>query len=192
LKVILIQRGDRERQTRERADAFYTTMTLDQFWNIVERVHAASDGDMDRKCEMLDSELRRLSFEEVRSFHGHFHECYDRAYTWELWAAAYIIGGGCSDDKFSDFRSTLISMGRHTYQQALADPQLLADIDYDAEIADYEGYQYVPTKVERDLNGGLDLPRSRPHPDEPSGQFWDEDKVAELYPKLARKYDYAG
>jgi len=25
-----------------------------------------------------------------------------------------------------------------------------------------------------------------------SGKSWDEDKVAELYPKLAEKYDYAG
>jgi hypothetical protein len=46
----------------------------------------------------------------------------------------------------------------------------------------------VPTQVERDLNGGLDLPRSRPHPDDPSGQLWDEDKGAEVFPKLARKY----
>jgi hypothetical protein len=45
-------------------------MTRDQFWKIVEKVHGASDGDMDRKCELLDAELRRLSFDEVRSFHN--------------------------------------------------------------------------------------------------------------------------
>ena len=165
-------------------------MTLDQFWNIVEKVHDASGGDMDKKCELLDTELRRLSLDEVRSFHDYFYECLDRAYSWELWAAAYIIGGGCSDDKFSDFRSTLISMGRHIFERTLADPESLADMDYDADLADYEGYQYVPTKVERDLSGGQGFPRSRPHPKDPSGAFWDEDKVAELYPKLAEKYDY--
>ena len=61
-----------------------------------------------------------------------------------------------------------------------------------AEVADYEGYQYVPTQVESDLSGGQDFPRSRPHPKDPSGTIWDEDKVAELYPKLAAKYDYNG
>ena len=106
------------------------SMTLDQFWKIVEDVHRTSGGDMDKKCELLDAELRRLPLEEVRSFHAHFYECFDRAFSWELWAAAYIIGGGCSDDKFSDFRSTLISMGRQTFERALADPQSLADIDY--------------------------------------------------------------
>ncbi len=169
-----------------------TDMTLDQFWNIVEKVHRAADGDMDRKCELLHAELRQLPLDEVRSFHAHFNECEDRAYSWELWAAAYIIGGGCSDDAFSDFRSTLISMGRQTYERALADPQSLADMDYDAETAQYEGYQYAPITVEKDLGGGRPFPRSRPHPVEPSGKPWDEDKVAELYPRLAEKYDDTG
>ncbi len=167
-------------------------MTLDQFWNIVEEVHDASGGDMDKKCELLDTKLRHLSLDGVRSFHAHFYECLDRAYSWELWAAAYIIGGGCSDDSFSDFRSTLISMGREIFERTLADPQSLADLDYDADVADYEGYQYVPTQVERDISGGQDFPRSRPHPKDPSGTMWDENKVAELYPKLAEKYDYRG
>lgn len=167
-------------------------MTLDQFWNLVEKVHRDSGGDMDRKCELLEAELRRLPLDEVHLFHRHFDECVDRAYSWELWAAAYIIGGGCSDDSFSDFRATLISMGRETFERVLADPQSLADIDYDAETADYEGYQYVPTTVETELGGGRQFPRYQPSPAEPSGKSWEEDKVAELYPKLAKKYDYAG
>jgi hypothetical protein len=165
-------------------------MTRDQFWHLVEKVHRASDGDMDKKCELLGVELRKLGLDEVRSFHDHFNESFDRAYTEELWAAAYIIGGGCSDDGFSDFRSTLISMGRQTYERALADPQSLGDMNYDDKIARYEGYQYVPTSLETELSGGQMFPRTRPHPDTPFGQPWDESKVAELYPRLAKKYAY--
>jgi len=33
-------------------------MNLDQFWNLVEKVHRASGGDMDTKCELRDAELR--------------------------------------------------------------------------------------------------------------------------------------
>jgi hypothetical protein len=167
-------------------------MTLDQFWNTVERVHRDSRGDMDKKCELLEAELRRLPLEEILSFHRHFNECQDRAYTWELWAAAYIIGGGCSDDSFSDFRSTLISMGRQIFERALADPQSLADMEYDADTAHYEGYQYVPTRVKTEVGGGKQFQRYAAHPSEPSGKPWDEDKVAELYPRLAEKYDYSG
>ena len=166
-------------------------MTLAQFWTIVEQVHLDSGGDMDEKRELLDAELRRLSLDEVRAFQRHFDEWDDRAYTWELWAAAYIIGGGCSDDAFSDFRGTLISMGRQTFERALADPQSLADIDYDAESAHYEGYQYVPTTVETEVGSGQPLPRYAAAPLEPSGKPWDEDKVSKLYPKLAEKYGYS-
>lgn len=167
-------------------------MTLDQFWNLIENIHLASGGNMDRKCDLLDKQLRQLSLDEVRSFHTHFDDCRHRAYDWGLWAAAYIIGGGCSDDSFSDFRSTLISMGRRTYERALADPQSLADVDYEAVNAHYEGYQYVATQVERNLSDGGSFPASRPHPKEPSGTMWEEDKVADLYPRLAQKYGYKG
>jgi len=167
-------------------------MTLDQFWTIVEKIHHVSRGDMDRKCELLDKELRSLSVDEVVSFQRHFDECADRAYTWDLWAAAYIIGGGCSDDSFSDFRSTLISMGRQTFERAVADPESLAEMDYDADIAQYEGYQYVATAVVSDLGGGKTFPRAKPHPAEPFGETWEEDDVAKVCPKLAKRYDYAG
>lgn len=40
------------------------------------------------------------------------------------------------------------------------------------------------------FSGGQQFPRYAPAPAEPSGQAWDEDKVAELYPKLADKYGY--
>jgi hypothetical protein len=32
-------------------------MDIDHFWNIVDRVHAASGGDMDAKCRLLADEL---------------------------------------------------------------------------------------------------------------------------------------
>lgn len=73
-------------------------LTLDEFWEIVENVHRASDGNMDKKCELLDAKLRRLTLEQVRSFQAHFDECQVRAYFQELWDVAASICGGCSDD----------------------------------------------------------------------------------------------
>lgn len=165
-------------------------MTSDQFWSIVERVHNAAGGNMDRKCELLGAALRKLDLDEVRSFNDHFYERFDRAYSWDLWAAAYIIGGGCSDDGFMDFRSTLISMGRETYERALTDPQSLADMDYNAGDARYEGYQYVPAEIEKEFSDGQLFPRTRAHPDSPSGEPWDEDDLPDRFPKLARKYSF--
>lgn len=164
-------------------------MTIDQYWDIVDRVHRASEGDMDAKCDLLGEELRKLPAAEVKSFSEHFDDCDDKAYSWELWAAAYLIGGGCSDDTFSDFRASLISTGRETFEQVVSNPETLADMNLTEEAAFYEGYQYVVNDVYEELTGEM-LMRTKPAPKEPSGLPWEEDKVAEVYPRLAEKYGY--
>src|SRR5262245_49256063 len=126
-------------------------MTIEQFWKVVEKVHRASKGDMDAKCDLLRKELRKLPAKEVISYRDRFASCEAKAYTWELWAAAYIIGGGCSDDMFSDFRATLISMGRTTFERIVASPAALIDTELDEDNAFYEGYQYVPSDVYEDI-----------------------------------------
>jgi hypothetical protein len=165
-------------------------MTIDQFWGIIEKIHLESGGDMDAKSELLAEELRKLPAPEVRSFGDHFDDCEDRAYTWELWAAAYIIGGGCSDDAFSDFRATLISMGRTAFERAVANPDVLTDMDLDEGSAFYEGFQYPVIETYQEMTGNLPE-RTKPHPESPSGKDWDEETVAELYPRLAEKHGYS-
>lgn len=45
-----------------------------------------------------------------------------------LWAAAYVINGGCSDDGFDYFRGWLIAQGHEVYERVVADPDTLADL----------------------------------------------------------------
>jgi Protein of unknown function (DUF4240) len=45
-----------------------------------------------------------------------------------LWAAAYLVNGGCSDDGFEYFRGWLITQGREVYEQVVADPDSLAGL----------------------------------------------------------------
>jgi hypothetical protein len=164
-------------------------MTTDQFWEIIDRVDDASGGDMDRKCALLGEYLGRLPAEEVQSFSEHFDEAMDQAYSWDLWAAAYIIGGGCSDDAFSDFRATLISRGREEFERALTNPESLAESDIDEETGFHEGYQYVVDEVHEKLTGKATI-RTKPHPESPSGVEFDEETVGERYPGLAGKHGY--
>ncbi|MEI5006890.1 DUF4240 domain-containing protein [Streptomyces sp. PmtA] len=46
---------------------------------------------------------------------------------WDVRAAAYVIGRGCSDDSFMDFRAGLIALGRAWYERAIGPPDSLAD-----------------------------------------------------------------
>jgi hypothetical protein len=165
-------------------------MTIDEFWDIVDRVHRASGGDMDRKCQLLQEDLEKLSIDEIYSFDSHFDDCDDKAYAWDLWAAAYIIGGGCSDDSFSDFRATLISMGRETFEKVVTLPDSLADMEYEKYDSFYEGYQYIPMNAFIDMTGG-ELPgRAKPSPSHPSGEKWDDADLPYRCPKVWQKHGW--
>ena len=164
-------------------------MNSEEFWNLVARVHETSGGDMDRKCKLLAGELHKLTPDEVQSFGCKFFEFRDRAYSWELWDAAYIINGGCSDDSFTDFRSTLISMGRQIFDAALVDPESLAEVDIGAGQPTYEGYQYVVYEVYEELTRE-EIPLRNKHPSEPSGVHAEEWEMEERFPKLTAKFGH--
>lgn len=164
-------------------------MSIDEFWSLIERIHRESEGVMDTKCRHLERELTRLEPAELVSFDEHFRRCDARAYTWELWAAAYVMNGGCGDDTFSDFRATLISMGRDVFERALADPDSLAETEIGGEDAFFEGYQYVANDVSMARTGDS-IPVAARAPSKPSGIEWNEDEVAIVCPRLARKFEY--
>ena len=167
-------------------------MNIDEFWKIVERVHAASAHDMKNKCRLLADELRRLSAEEVVSFGRHFRDCFYKAYNWDIWAAAGMIAQGCGDDGFMDFRSTLISLGRGPFEAAVRDADSLADFDIDRAWACYEGYQYVPSQVYEEKQLGEDPPSEGGpgHPITVSGIPFVEWDLEKRFPRLAAKYGH--
>lgn len=158
-----------------------------KFWEIVGSAHDQSDGNMDEKCDLIGTALSKLSKDDARAFSVLFDAMMDRAYSWPLWGAAYVINGGCGDDTFSDFRASLISRGRTAFESALADPESLASEDFDEDAWFYEGYQYAVTDGVKAAVGSV-VNRESPHPGEPSGQAWEEDKVYDLYPQLAEKF----
>jgi hypothetical protein len=158
------------------------------FWNLVQQAHDESGGDMDEKCELIRKALAALPPDEARDFARIYDEMEVRAYAWPLWGTAYVIGGGCSDDGFMDFRASLISRGRQAFESALANPDGLADEDLDEDTWFYEGYQYaVVDGVE--AAAGEYPPRVQPYPEDPHGEEWEEDNLEALFPKLSAKYD---
>ncbi len=171
-------------------------MNIDEFWSLVERVHAGSPANMDEKCRLLRVEMRQLSCEQILSFESHFRDLFYQAYNWGVWAAAYMINHGCSDDSFMDFRSTLISLGRDAYTTALRDVDSLVEFDIDPAWATYEGYQYVAGKAyEEKACSRADetleaMGGTKQHPREPTGRDWHEWDLHERYPRLAAKYGW--
>jgi hypothetical protein len=181
-------------------------MTEDRFWQLMEesrtRAKAVSRTEKpdfsDRHEPALQAVLEGLSAEDVAEFDSWFRRLSLKAYRWDLWAAAYWIGGGCSDDGFMDFRSNLVSLGKDAYTAILADPNALADVvgGPDTPFMQAEGIGYIATKVYRKKTGKEppDDP-TRKYPKDPAGQDFDFDDEAEMrkrLPKLTSKIKSGG
>lgn len=168
-------------------------MNEDKFWQHIDTVITRAGADPEEKLEALRKVVRTLSPPEIMEFDRWFRTFDARAYRWDLWAAAYLMLGGCSDDAFMDFRASLILQGRETYAAAVAHADSLVDEEFDdpATTLGFEGYQYVADEVFEEKTG-KELPASNvPFPDEPAGEPWDEedeDSLKEVCPNLFNMY----
>lgn len=168
-------------------------MDEQKFWELVESSKASAEGSFDDHEEELAALLSQLPPDDILSFERIFLEKTIRAYSWDLWGAAYVINGGCSDDGFTDFRSWLISLGRERYERALRDPESLAEVKLGPdgeEDASFEGFAYVAATVYEKVTGKKIPDTGVAYPREPSGEPWEEDDaaLAERYPVLSAKY----
>jgi hypothetical protein len=172
-------------------------MPPDQFWQIIARAAEAAD-DMDAHVEALRAALRELSLNEIVSFEAAFRRYLNEAYTWDLWGAAYVVHGGCSDDGFEYFRRWLVTRGREVYEQALADPDSLAQLDGQPgfrDVWEFEEIYYVAGEVfekkggEGDVRDYSELEAGMGGPG-PSGDRFEEDEahLARRYPKLWERF----
>jgi hypothetical protein len=106
-----------------------SAVTTDEFWNLVDRARGqATDGDADMIGENLVGVLSTLPDADILGAGRILDGLMSQAMLVDLWAAAYAIGGGCSDDGFEDFRGWLVSRGREVFERVVADPDALADL----------------------------------------------------------------
>jgi hypothetical protein len=110
------------------ADAAPTRPDDAAFWRLIAETRQAAGNDTGRQSELLKDRLTQLSPQAILEFARTRHRLDQRAYTWSLWGAAYVIEDGCSDDCFRDFRGYLISLGRGPYERALGNPDSLASV----------------------------------------------------------------
>lgn len=162
-------------------------MDDERFWAFIGAAHDAAGDDVEDRVSGLEQVLLNHHPDEVMEFQHKYDDLLARACSWDLWGAAYLMNGGCSDDGFRYFRDWLISEGEAVYEAALADPESLADIDQDDEF-ELEAFGYVAAEVYEQLADAT-MPRSQStEPATPLGKEWQEDDLPALFPRLARKY----
>jgi hypothetical protein len=157
------------------------------FWRLVEEARVESEGDVDAQAGRLQTMLAELPADEIMAFDDLLWQMMDRAYRHELWAAAYVINGGCSDDCFDYFCGWLIAQGERVFYDTLRDPEgtLVAVV----EEGDIEGEAMLGAADHAYLTkGGQEMPRRLRPVRELTGEPWEEETVHERYPRLAAKF----
>ena len=171
-------------------------MTKDQFWYLIAASRSdfkanRRDGNMDLQARRMEQLLSDLPPAEVMEFERLFIQFDDDAYRYDLWAAAYIINNGCSDDGFTDFRAWLISMGREVYEAAISNPESLANVagNPGIEVCAFEEFGSIAGEVliAKEALDGVDLtPRDGSR--DPIGEHWEDNDLPERFPKLWAKF----
>lgn len=171
-------------------------MIQTEFWELIDKTKKS---DSDEHVERLEAKLVKLSVPELLWFGHWWSRSHTEAYRWNLWGAAYLMNGGCSDDGFIDFRSWLILKGETVFRSALLNPEGLTKVRAEPDEASCECYpapnaytQLVPGTDHSDYYTALDAARGHStDPNEPLGEEWDFDNETEMkarLPKLFKKF----
>ena len=170
-------------------------MEWDEFWKLIEKTRDESDGDLEKQMTLLTDTLVNMPTAAILDYQRIHDELHGRAYRHELWNAAYLIGEGCGDDGFMDFRAWLIAQGQSVYENALRDPDTLAEVVSDKERYDtqFEGFLYVAADAYEQKTGTGDAMPVDRNFTEISGAHpltEEEEDLERLYPKLWAKFGW--
>ena len=166
-------------------------MDEDAFWALLEEARADAAYVDDLPDALTDLLVERPQ-EQVLAAKITYEKLSAAANRRDLWGAAYVAMGGCSDDAFDYFRAWLVGAGRRVYELVLAEPDQLAGVlvDDDEEL-ELESLAYSFDAAWEELTGDELIPEEllvdAPGYQEPAGEPWDfedDEEMARRYPRL--------
>ncbi|MDY0089892.1 MAG: DUF4240 domain-containing protein [Flavobacteriaceae bacterium] len=157
------------------------------FWQLIDETRQIST-DQFNFLDNLKSILETFHPKELRNFDKLLITKANELNTWEHWALAYIVRGGCGDDEFDYFRVWAVSKGQKAFEaiKGLDENQLLQIFDEDPQL---EELYYLAEQVYEEKTSDL-MPPIRIKVSKLTGKQWDEDKLPQAFPTLCKLFSY--
>ena len=173
-------------------------MTEAIFWKLIDTAIAESKGSLKNALNILEEDVAKLPGDQILRFDLILHETARVGYRSNMLAAAYIINAGSDLDDLNDFLGFVIMQGQAIWQNALKNPDSLADIEIEDEALCTEIWE-LPEKAYERSTSQEDFEMI--HFDYPVSnligtlQTWysendkaDKEKLKELLPNLYNKW----
>lgn len=123
------------------------------YWSIIEKAIKGTDNQEDKELFLI-AEIEKLTPIEMIGFRLRTDKILFDSYNPELWCAAYIVSGGCSDGGFEYFRCWLISQGKEVFYNVKAKPDsLINQVVEGKESYEFEGFWYVAMNAFKNTTG---------------------------------------
>jgi len=167
-------------------------MRTDDFWAVIARATADRPGSPAEVAERATADLATRDPEDIVGWGRHLDKVMAASGTEDLWAAAYLINGGCSEDGFDGFRGWLIAHGRDAVARSVREPDSLAEMPAVRAAAEngavFEAEEVLSIAAQAYAQAtGSDLPAGeRPVTRPDAADLWDFDNEEEMHKRLPR------
>jgi len=153
------KKNNSEQQEHEaNADTSELTKTAemldeDLYWAIIDK-SLKNTKNQEAQEQFLIKEIGKLTPKQMIGFRLRTDKLLYDTYNSEMWCAAYIMNGGCSDDGFEYFRNWVISRGKEIYYKAKQNPDnLISEVDENEEMYEFESFWYVALEAFQEKTG---------------------------------------
>ena len=163
-------------------------MTEDVFWELIER--GMAEEPIGERLEKLSSRLALFKPAAIRKFDLVLRQTDAAAYRTDVWALAYLLQGGCSDDSFDAFRGWLIMQGREVFEGAISDPNGFEVSLHQGTAAGMDALRDA-APLAYDLSQGKPMRPNKVPPLTLAGPNLEEDAFAAHLPKIAAAVGWA-
>jgi hypothetical protein len=123
------------------------------YWGLIDNSHKNTTNQEDQEIFLI-AEIEKLTPQEMIGFRLRTDKLLFDSYNPELWCAAYIVSGGCTDGGFEYFRCWLISQGKEVFYKVKSNPDaLINQVIENKESYEFEGFWYVAMNAFKNTTG---------------------------------------